>query len=309
MHGAASREAHPAGRVNAVNAGCILAHALKSMGPMRTLLLALLALLCNAASAETARWMAPTPFTHEGQPVALEVVIDTPAGVGPFPVLVFNHGSTGLGNDPGLFRRTYLNAGVSAFFNARGWAVAYPQRRGRGASGGLYDEGFQVDRSRYTCEPEPSLRGLDRAIEDLDALMAVLEQRKELDTTRMLIGGQSRGGLLAVAYAGRRPERFLGVINFVGGWMTDRCPRPEDINHVALRRGAGYPRPMLWLYGENDPFYSIPHTRAGFESFRGAGGQGAYHVFRIGFGSNGHQLVNHPQLWGAQVDEYLATLR
>ena len=55
------------------------------------------------------------------------------------------------------------------FFNKRGWIVAFPQRRGRGKSGGLYDEGFTPDRSEYSCDPEFSLPGLERALTDMDA--------------------------------------------------------------------------------------------------------------------------------------------
>ena len=95
----------------------------------------------------------PTPFIENGQPVTLEVVIFRPPGVGPFPTLVFLHGSTGQGNNPALFSYTYAPENLSRYFNDRGWMVVYPQRRGRGKSGGLYDEGFNAQRSRYSCEP------------------------------------------------------------------------------------------------------------------------------------------------------------
>jgi dipeptidyl aminopeptidase/acylaminoacyl peptidase len=39
-----------------------------------------------------------------------------------------------------------------------------------------------------------------------------------VDPTRVVIGGQSRGGILSIAYAGQRPEQVKGVVNFVGGW-------------------------------------------------------------------------------------------
>jgi dienelactone hydrolase len=267
-----------------------------------------LSLAAFGACAEQVSWMAPTALSENGAPVALEVVIHTPAGPGPFPVVLFNHGSTGRGDDPALYKQTYTSSAASAFFNERGWAVVYPQRRGRGNSGGLYDEGFRPDRRMYSCDPQESLPGFERAMADLDAVLPALEARKELDTSRMLLAGQSRGGILAVAYAGRHPGRFAGVINFVGGWMSDRCPRAADINHVSLRRGAAYPHPMLWLYAEGDPFYSLQHTRAGFEAFVAAGGRGAFQEYRSGYGSNGHLLIRYPQVWQPAVDAYLARL-
>ena len=44
--------------------------------------------------------MISTKLQENGKPIRLEVVIDKPAGDGPFPLLVVNHGSTGRGNNP-----------------------------------------------------------------------------------------------------------------------------------------------------------------------------------------------------------------
>ncbi len=41
--------------------------------------------------------------------------------------------------------------------------VAFPQRRGRGQSDGLYDEGFKPDRSSYSCQEDLTLGGAERA--------------------------------------------------------------------------------------------------------------------------------------------------
>lgn len=35
-----------------------------------------------------------------------------------------------------------------------------------------------------------------------------------VDSNRIVIGGQSRGGILSVAYAGQHPEQVKGVIKF-----------------------------------------------------------------------------------------------
>ena len=92
----------------------------------------------------------------------------------------------------------------------------------------------------------------------------------------VLLLGQSRGGILSVAYAGLHPEKVRGVINFVGGWVGDGCRNAIAINRALMNRGARFPRPMLWLYGENDPFYALDHTRGNFEAFRAAGGRGRF---------------------------------
>jgi len=56
--------------------------------------------------------------------------------------LLFHHGSTGKGDDPSRFISTVTSPALAKFFNDRGWMVMFPQRRGRGKSDGLYDEGF-----------------------------------------------------------------------------------------------------------------------------------------------------------------------
>ena len=194
-----------------------------------------------------------TSLREDGKPVRLEVALFRPAGSGPFPLFVFNHGSTGSGKDTKVFTETRWSFAVAALLAEKGWLVAFPQRRGRGKSDGLYDEGFELGRTHgYTCNPARSLAGADRALEDIEAAIAVLKQRPDVAPTLVLIGGVSRGGILAVAYAGRHPEQIAGVINFVGGWVGEGCKTAPGINGELFRRGASFRGPTLWLYGQRD---------------------------------------------------------
>ncbi|WP_432727840.1 dienelactone hydrolase family protein [Variovorax sp. W6] len=250
----------------------------------------------------------PTPFVEGGAPVTLEMVIYKPEGTGPFPVVVFNHGSTGIGNNPALFKDTWAPERLARWFTQRGWLVAFPQRRGRGQSDGLYDEGFTPKREHYSCDPALSLAGFDHALADIDAAVAWLLKNPDVDTKRMEIAGHSRGGILAIAYAGTRPGVFQGAINFVGGWMSDKCPdnTANAINPVSFRRGSVFPRPTLWLYGENDSFYAMAHSRKNFEAFTAAGGKGIFQSYTLEPGTNGHMLIAQQGLWGPAVEAYLA---
>ena len=247
----------------------------------------------------------PTPFFENGKPVSLEMVIYKPPCAGPFPTLMFNHGSTGDGDDRALFTSTWTSAVVARFFNEQGWMVVFPQRRGRGKSDGLYDEGFELDRSKYSCDPKLSLRGLERAVADLDAAASHVAGRADVDSKRMLIGGESRGGMASMAYSGAHPNRFVGVLNFVGGWVDDACRHSNLINGEGFRRGATYPKATLWLYGENDPFYKISHSRKNFDAFQAAGGIGEFHVFNLGAGQSGHGLISMRSQWQNAVIRYL----
>jgi dienelactone hydrolase len=249
-----------------------------------------------------------TDLVEDGKPIRLEAVIFRPSGTGPFPLAVFNHGSTGVGTDPALFTATWFAVDVADFLNSRGWMVAFPQRRGRGKSDGLYDEGFSADRTQgYSLDAETTLAGADRALRDIEAAVTALRRRPDVAPSGLLIGGQSRGGVLAVAYAGAHPDRIAGVINFVGGWLGEGCPAAPRVNQTLFSRGAGFHGPMLWLYAQRDPFYSIPHSRENFAAFEQAGGQGKFLEFDIP-GGNGHFLIGATSLWSAAVDDYLNAL-
>jgi dienelactone hydrolase len=249
--------------------------------------------------------LVPTDLVEDGKSIRLEVVIFKPPGEEPFPLAVINHGSTGQGNDPALFTETWVDVGLADFLNERGWIVAFPQRRGRGKSDGQYDEGFSPERAKgYTCDADISLAGADRGLRDIGAAVTALKRRPDVVASRILIGGQSRGGALSVAYSGAHPEQILGVINLVGGWVGDGCVTARMINQTLFEQGARFKRPTLWLYGRNDPFYSSAHSRENFAAFQKAGGQGSFLEFDVP-GGYGHGVINHPQLWSAPIGNYL----
>ena len=49
--------------------------------------------------------MIPTQLVEEGTPIRLELLIRKPSTPGPYLTVVFNHGSTGRGDNPDLFQR------------------------------------------------------------------------------------------------------------------------------------------------------------------------------------------------------------
>jgi dienelactone hydrolase len=246
---------------------------------------------------------------ERGHHVHLEVVIFKPQGVGRFPLLVVNHGSTIRGDTPEWFKRTFAKAAFAEMFVSKGYLVAYPQRRGRGKSEGLYDEGFNASRTSYTCEATPSLAGADRALGDIEAAVAILRRRMDVAAGPMLMAGHSRGGALSVAYAGKHPNDVGGVINFVGGWLDDDCGVDASVvNRILLSRGRTFPRPMLWLYGIRDSTYSHLHTAENFKAFRDAGGRGAAFEFDVPERDD-HEVMFFPLLWQAHVDRYLGEVR
>jgi len=243
-----------------------------------------------------------TDLLEDGHPIKLEAVIFKPPGSGPFPLAVFNHGSIGRTATPGVVKQTWVSLEVADFLNKLGWLVAFPQRRGRGKSDGLYEE----ERNSFG-DPAKGLAGADRALTDIDAIIAVLRRRPDVAPGAVLIGGQSRGGVLSVAYAGMRPEQTLGVINFVGGWFGEKYPGAELVNQTLFERGARYGRPTIWLYGQGDRYYSIGHSRKNFAAFENAGGLGKFIEFDMP-NDVGHNVIHYPKLWEGPLGDYLKSL-
>jgi dienelactone hydrolase len=221
--------------------------------------------------------------------------------------VVFSHGSTGPG---AISPRQILRYEIQAhYFLARGFAFLAPMRRGRGASEGDYVEGYDRDPLRLA-------EGLRHGLDDLAAAVGHMREGHGIDGRRILVAGQSRGGLLGVAYAGRHPAGVVGSINFAGGWIGDPGGIPldtvagSDFNRDAFVQAgmAGGGPPSLWLYAENDSYYSPAAIRRWQDGYAAAGGEVQLYLFPPLDGEDGHRLLDRPELWGSAVDAFLHQL-
>ena len=232
--------------------------------------------------------------------VQLEATLYRPSAAGSHPVIIFNHGSTGAGRvSP---RATVTYAETARFFVEHGLAVLVPMRRGRGASGGEYLE-------RYDCDAAVLSAGVDRAVADLDAVMTFVAQQPWADTTRLVLGGMSRGGLLSIVYASSRRSGARGVINYAGGWTVERCDARLGFHERMLAEaGRASTLPTLWLYAENDRNYGPGAIHAYHRAFTRAGGTADLHVFPP-IGHDGHILLPRSvPVWSSVVGQFLSRL-
>jgi len=104
--------------------------------------------------------------------------------------------------------------------------------------------------------------------------------------------------------AGDQPEDTAGVIEFVGGWLDEGLGDPE-INPTLFRRIKGYGGPVLSIYGEEDTFYSIDHSRANLAETAQAGADSEFHVVTVPGFNRGHWVLWWPLLWEEVVEDYL----
>lgn len=266
----------------------------------------LLSFLLTASASGASPWEKIwIPMTESGseEPIQLEATLYKPAGDGPFPVAIYNHGSTSAGKLPLGFTENPRKLGE--YLKERGIALLAPMRRGRGKSGGEYQE-------RYTCSESGIRAGIAYASESLHAVVEYLQRQSWADTEKMLISGHSRGGILSVRYAADHPGLFLGVINFSGGWVGDRCRRLGRKPNAMLfsEAGAKSKQPNLFLYGDNDSFYSDASIESFAEAFETSGGKVRFELFPMSDGANGHALYyDNWNLWTPLVDELLTRLK
>jgi dienelactone hydrolase len=228
----------------------------------------------------------------------LETFVYRPRGHGPFPIVVLSHGSAA-----GRPKESWPAPALAKYFSDRGYLVVVPMRRGRGRS-----EGLSREAEARNCDPSSWNDGLADAYEDLTAAIDFARRRPDVDSNHVLLVGVSRGGFLSVGYTARGARRAAvrGVINFVGAWVgqrQDQCPR--DFNAISFAEfGRDSKTPMLWLYGDSDPYNTTTDIKAYARAFEQGGGRIRFALFDHVPG-NGHLLADHAELWSATVDTFL----
>lgn len=225
----------------------------------------------------------------------LETTLFRPPGTGPFPLLVINHGKQA--GQPALQQRDRFLY-MAATFVERGYAVLVPMRSGFAGSTGQY-----VD---HGCDM--AANGQAQADDVLDVI-AYARRQRWIDGARIVVAGQSYGGLATVALAGRPVPGVRGVMNFAGGLRVDdgSC----DWQSALVQAFAGYGGlarvPSLWLYGANDSYFPPDLVARMFGAYRAAGGQGTLFAYPA-FKRDGHTTLGSRDgvaVWLPQVERFL----
>jgi dienelactone hydrolase len=229
----------------------------------------------------------------------LQVTIMTPAGLGPFPLAVMNHGSPEHGASPAAMPR-YRASFQAFYFLSRGYAVVLPMMRGYAGSAGRL-VAFQCDMAALG----------QRNARDIAAVMAAVARDPRIDTTRAVVAGQSMGGWNSLALGAAAPASVRGIINFNGGVRESDCHDQDRALAVGAERFGRQTRiPSIWFYADNDPTFPPRVARAMFDSYTAAGGRAK--MVDVGVvGENGHRFTASGEalkLWTPSVDAFLASV-
>jgi dienelactone hydrolase len=138
-----------------------------------------------------------------------------------------------------------------------------------------------------------------------------------VDGNKIVLAGQSAGGLASLAAAGANPPGVLGVINFAGGRgsrATDDVCNENRLVEAMASFGAGARVPSLWLYAENDTYFRPELARrmhAAYAAALAAGGaRTSLHILPP-YGRDGHGFVLRAESeaqWQPLVRDFLAGL-
>jgi dienelactone hydrolase len=242
------------------------------------------------------------PVAGHGYTVAATIL--RPAGEGPFGVVVLNHGVPG--NAQARARTTSLDFRAAApVFAQHGYAVIMPLRRGFGETGGDFAE------DAGPCSNPNFTKGEEAAADDVMAAYEYARALSYVDPDRMILAGQSAGGMASLyAAAKRSPKGLQAILNFSGGrggvpHISPGTPcASEPLGQVFEDIGKSVKAPVLFHYAENDRYFGPDVAQAWFERFT-AGGAKALLVEQPAFGTDGHFIFVDPR----GVKQWLPTVK
>lgn len=207
---------------------------------------------------------------------ALELTLFKPAGDGPFPVLLINHGRA---SGPASLQPRYRPLLAAREFVRRGYLVAVPMRQGFSKSGGGEITGGCNVHSNGLQQARSVRRTLDW-----------LASQPFADVSRNVVMGQSHGGLTTLAYGTEPHAGTRLLVNFAGGLRQEGCVGWENnLTRAIGDYGGATQLPSLWFYGDNDSYFAPAIWQGAFERYKQAGGRAELVAFG-NFGADAHAM-------------------
>jgi len=170
-----------------------------------------------------------------------------PAGSGPFPAILWNHGSEKLpGSQPAL----------ASFYTSHSYVFFVPHRRGQGRSPGDYIQDLVAqappgERARRMVELQ------EAEVDDVIAGLTYLRSLPSVDPARIAISGCSYGGIQTLL-TGERDLGLKALVPFAPGamsWEQNLPLRDRLVRAVDLVKA-----PVFLIQAEND--YSLAPSHA-----------------------------------------------
>jgi dienelactone hydrolase len=194
----------------------------------------------------------------------LKAFLWKPAGRGPFPAVLFNHGSGDIdANHTAGMPITEAAEELAPQFLAHGYAFLYLFRRGQGLSADqapFIQDRLRNEEAAHGRDARDQLQLRLLTTEQLDDVMAALQFMKsmaEIDAHRIAIAGHSFGGQLTLL-AAQRASTVRAVVTF--GAAANSWQRSLQLRDLLLTAVAETHAPIMLIHASND--YSSAPGRA-----------------------------------------------
>lgn len=239
-----------------------------------------------------------TEVFYRSGSLRIQAYLYKPAGAGPFPAVIYNHGSRAENE-----RRSVPWIRIARVYMDAGFAVLVPERRGYGTSDGptFRDEvGRDVDLL--------FMHRLRDEADDVIAAAAYLKTVPLVDAGRIGVAGHSFGGIVTVL-AAARSDAFKAAVDLAGGSLTwGRSPALRRALVDAVEHTHG---PILLMVAKNDRTTDAITTLDEAMTAKGLPHEmkiyPPYTPPRHGSIPDGHQLFMAPgaAIWGGDVTGFL----
>ncbi|MGB0085498.1 MAG: prolyl oligopeptidase family serine peptidase [Rhodomicrobiaceae bacterium] len=244
-------------------------------------------------NAETADGKPALVDFHSGE-LDLKGFLWKPAGDGPFPAILWNHGSE---------KRPGAADPVAQFFVARGYVFFVPHRRGQGRSPGPYIMD-QLKTARSAGERSRMLVKLhETQFRDQLAALTYLKGRPFVDQQRLAVMGFSFGGIQTML-AVERGAGYRVAVNCSGAAETwEHAPDLRRRLSAAARNAT---MPVFFLQARND--YDLAPNRILSEQVKASGKPTESKVYpAFGAGAQGgHSFcMKGVSVWGPDVTRFI----
>lgn len=237
------------------------------------------------------------PTTFAGG-AGLETTLYQPDGPGPFPLVLLTHGIPADKVEMEREKRRLRYIAPANEFVKRGIMVAMVMRRGYGKSDGRYNPSHVANIEAFG----------NYDADDLRAALDFLVKQPQVDRNRVVVGGQSGGGLAALAFGSQPNHEVKGLLNFAGGLRSTRSDWRELMANSFGRYGSQTKLPSLWFYAANDSFFDHEQAQRSIDAYRQAGGTQARLVKVDAFKRDGHGLfadADGVPLWWPETEKFL----
>ena len=215
------------------------------------------------------------------------------------PLVLINHGTKG----GSITQERYRPLSPVRFFHQLGWPVVVPNRRAYSNSTGQRVKVRGCDLKTY---------GLENA-RDVDDVVDWLLTQEQFKSRKLVVVGQSTGGLTTMAYSSLASNKAVAIINFHGGMHPNSAADCLwDARLDAFSSYAKTSRPTsLWVYTANDHSSNPAYITRLHQIFMAGGGK-AELVQLPDFEDDGHYLFgrkNGESIWQPLVRKYLQSMK